>query len=248
MENTDIYSSDDESSKNEDDKNTNNESDNELSDVDENLEENEDIEYEDTSGSDIDIDEEEDENENVEDDDENNNIENTLGNEKVTKEQKKNTSNKKEKSKRKPKKKEEEEEEEEEDEEIENENYLQKFDENLKDRIIQDYHPELHQHNYEEIETLTKVVRDEKGVIIDPFHKTLPFLTKYETAKIIGSRAMQIASGGKPFIQLEPNVIDSYLIAMEELKQKKIPFIIKRPFPNGNGCEYWKLIDLEILE
>lgn len=247
MENPDIYSSDDESSKNEDEKNANDESDNESSEIDDNLEENDDIEYEDTSGSDVDIDDEDEEN-NMENEDENN-IDNTLEDDSVIKEQKKNAPNKKEKAKRKPRKKEEEEEEEDDDdEEIDNENYLQKFDENLKDKIIQDYHPELHQHNYEEIESLTKVVRDETGVIIDPFHKTIPFLTKYEKAKIIGSRAMQIASGGKPFIQLESNVIDSYLIAMEELKQKKIPFIIKRPYPNGNGCEYWKLKDLEILE
>lgn len=154
----------------------------------------------------------------------------------------------KKKKKSKPDEEEEDDEEEEEEEEMDDENYLQKFSEELKTKVIQDYHPELHQHNYEEIESLSKVVRDENGSIIDPFHKTLPFLTKYEMAKIIGSRAMQIASGGKPFISLNSNTIDSYLIAMEELKQKKIPFIIKRPFPNGYGCEYWKLKDLEILE
>jgi hypothetical protein len=32
----------------------------------------------------------------------------------------------------------------------------------------------------------------------------------------------------------------------KELEEKKMPFIIKRPMPNG-GCEYWKLSDLEIL-
>ena len=31
-----------------------------------------------------------------------------------------------------------------------------------------------------------------------------------------------------------------------ELKEKKIPFIIQRPLPNGNA-EYWALEDLEIL-
>jgi len=127
------------------------------------------------------------------------------------------------------------------------ENYLQKFNNELKGKIIEDYHPELHQHNYEEIATLSRIVRDKDGIIVDPFHKTLPFMTKYEITKVIGSRAMQISSGGKPFIPLDENMIDSYLIALEELKQKKIPFIIKRPFPNGNGCEYWKVKDLEIL-
>jgi hypothetical protein len=36
------------------------------------------------------------------------------------------------------------------------------------------------------------------------------------------------------------------LIALAELERKAIPFIIKRPLPNG-GCEYWKLKDLEVL-
>ena len=54
----------------------------------------------------------------------------------------------------------------------------------------------------------------------------------------------QINSGAKPFIDVEPNVIDGYLIALAELEQRKLPFIIKRPLSNG-GCEYWKLKDLE---
>ena len=44
----------------------------------------------------------------------------------------------------------------------------------------------------------------------------------------------------------DDNVIDGYLIALKEFEEKKIPFIIKRPLPNG-GCEYWKAADLEIL-
>lgn len=127
------------------------------------------------------------------------------------------------------------------------EKYLQKIDSTLKNRIIEEYHPELQQHNYEEIAALSKIVRDDEGNIIDSFHKTMPFITKYEMTKVIGSRAQQIASGGKPFIPLEPNMIDSYLIALEEFKQQKIPFIIKRPLPNGKGCEYWKVKDLEVF-
>jgi DNA-directed RNA polymerase subunit K/omega len=132
------------------------------------------------------------------------------------------------------------------DDDEDDEDYLQKFDSNIQRNVISEYHPELHQHNYEEIEALCKIVRNEMGTIIDPLHKTLPFLTKYEKARILGERAKQINSGGTPFIQVEPSMIDGYLIAMKELEEKKIPFIIKRPIPNG-GCEYWKLKDLEIL-
>jgi len=134
----------------------------------------------------------------------------------------------------------------EEDDDEDDEDYLQKFDNNIQRNVISEYHPELHQHNYEEIEALCKIVRNEMGTIIDPLHKTLPFLTKYEKARILGERAKQINAGGTPFIQVEPSMIDGYLIAMKELEEKKIPFIIKRPIPNG-GCEYWKLKDLEIL-
>jgi len=130
------------------------------------------------------------------------------------------------------------------DDDEEDENYLQKFNENLKRNIINENHPELHFHNYDEINNLTTVVRDETGKIVDPLHRTLPFLTKYEKSRILGERATQINAGAKPFIDVEPNVIDGYLIALAELEQRKIPFIIKRPLSNG-GCEYWKLKDLE---
>jgi DNA-directed RNA polymerase I, II, and III subunit RPABC2 len=135
----------------------------------------------------------------------------------------------------------------EDDEDDLDENYLQKFDKKLSENIITDYHPELNTHNYEEVETACIVVRDEHGTIIDPLHKTLPFVTKYEKARIIGERAKQLNSGAAPFIDVEPSMIDGYLIALKEFEEKKIPFIVRRPLPSGL-CEYWKLKDLEILD
>ena len=126
------------------------------------------------------------------------------------------------------------------------ENYLQKFNEDIQTDIIEKYHPEMLHHNYEEINNLTTVVRNVDGVIIDPLHKTLPFITRYEKARVIGERAKQLNSGAIPMVEVEPSVIDGYLIAVKEFEEKKIPFIVKRPIPNG-GCEYWKLSDLEIL-
>lgn len=135
---------------------------------------------------------------------------------------------------------------EDEDEEDDDENYLQKFDTLTQEKIISDFHPELQAHNYEEVDMLSRVVRDEYGNIIDPLHKTLPFITRYEKARILGERAKQINAGGKPFVEVDETVIDGYLIALKEFEEKKIPFIIKRPIPNG-GCEYWRFADLEIL-
>lgn len=125
------------------------------------------------------------------------------------------------------------------------EQYLQKFDDSVRDTVISNFHPELVQHNYQEIEALSTVVRDERGVIVDPLHRTIPFLTKYERTRILGERAKQINGGAKPFIKVEPDIIDGYLIAQMELKQKKLPFIVRRPI-NG-GYEYWPLSELEIL-
>ena len=132
------------------------------------------------------------------------------------------------------------------DDDDEDENYLQKFDESLKQNIISEYHPEMQQLSYSEVEVLTAIKRNEMGEIYDPLHRTIPFLTKFEKSRVLGERAKQINDGATPFITLKPNVIDGYLIALEELEQKAIPFIIKRPLPNG-GCEYWKLKDLEVL-
>jgi DNA-directed RNA polymerase I, II, and III subunit RPABC2 len=125
-------------------------------------------------------------------------------------------------------------------------NYLQKFDDSLKTNVISEYHPEMQVHNNDEVDVLSRVVRNENGIIIDPLHRTLPFLTKYEKSRILGERAKQLNSGAKPFVEVDASVIDGYLIALKEFEQKKIPFIIKRPLPNG-GCEYWKFQDLEII-
>jgi DNA-directed RNA polymerase subunit K/omega len=133
------------------------------------------------------------------------------------------------------------------DEEDEDETYLQKFDTQIRGNYVNTFHPECITHNYQEISALTKVVRDKSNIIIDPLHRTLPFLTKYEYTRVVGQRAKQINSGAKPFIKIPENVIDGAIIAEMELAQKRIPFIIRRPFPGG-GCEYWNLKDLEMIK
>jgi len=130
------------------------------------------------------------------------------------------------------------------DDDEEGEQYLQKFSHSVNENYILNFHPESISQNYDEIVSMTKVVRNVQGIIIDLLHRTIPFLTKYEKARILGQRAKQINSGAYPFVKVPENVIDGYIIAEMELKQKRIPFIIRRPLPNG-GSEYWKVQDLE---
>jgi DNA-directed RNA polymerase subunit K/omega len=133
-----------------------------------------------------------------------------------------------------------------EDLDADDDNYLQKFDREMRDNYILNNHPEARTHNYEEVKALARVSRDAQGIIIDALHKTIPFLTKYEMTRVIGQRAKQLDSGAKTFVRVPLNVIEGYHIAQLELEQNKLPFIIKRPLPNG-GIEYWNVSDLEVL-
>ena len=70
-------------------------------------------------------------------------------------------------------------------------------------------------------------------------------LTKYEKTKVIFERMQMITNGTLPYIPNPEKYDTIYEIVIEELKQKKIPFIIKR---NINGRdEYLKLEDFIIL-
>jgi len=124
--------------------------------------------------------------------------------------------------------------------------YFQKLKSSVRESYIDTYHPESLSHNYDEIQTLARVVRNSAGVIVDDLHRTIPIMTKYEKTRILGQRAKQINEGAPTFIKIDSTVIDGYLIAVKELEQKKTPFIIRRPLPNG-GSEYWRIQDLEIL-
>jgi len=128
----------------------------------------------------------------------------------------------------------------------EDDNVLQKFNENLNTKFLEDIHMETKSINYDEMIALSRIVRDKTGKIIDSLHTTLPFLTKYEKARVIGARAEQLDRGGEAFIPLDESIINGRTIALMEFEAKKIPFILARPLPNGS-VEYWHLSDLEIL-
>ena len=73
--------------------------------------------------------------------------------------------------------------------------------------------------------------------------ETSRFLTKYEKAKILGERAIQIANGDKVLVDVDEGVWDPMKIAEKELREKKIHFIIRRFLPDGN-YEDWNVNDL----
>lgn len=73
---------------------------------------------------------------------------------------------------------------------------------------------------------------------------TLPYLTKYEKARILGARALQISMGAPVLINLEGET-DSLEIASRELRKRVIPIIVRRYLPCGKH-EDWELDELII--
>lgn len=76
-----------------------------------------------------------------------------------------------------------------------------------------------------------------------------PIMTKYEFDQIISIRANQLALGAQAFVDIRDKKIQSNMqlreIALLELKEGKLPYIIKRPMPN-NKHEYYRVRDLDL--
>ncbi|GAD94959.1 subunit common to RNA polymerases I, II, and III [Paecilomyces lecythidis] len=61
---------------------------------------------------------------------------------------------------------------------------------------------------------------------------TTPYMTKYERARVLGTRALQISLNAPVLVDLEGET-DPLQIALKELNQKKIPLIVRRYLPDG---------------
>ena len=127
---------------------------------------------------------------------------------------------------------------------LDSEEFLQKFDNEVKNNYIINSHPECLNKNFNEIKQLA-IVQKNNGFISDKLHRTIPLLTKFERTKILGIRVKQLNSGAQPFISVSEDILDNFIIAEKELQEKKLPFIIQRPLPN-NTFEYWYVKDLEL--
>ena len=71
---------------------------------------------------------------------------------------------------------------------------------------------------------------------------TSPYMTKYERARVLGTRALQIAMCAPVMVELEGET-DPLQIAMKELKQRKIPIVVRRYMPDGS-FEDWGIDEL----
>jgi len=92
----------------------------------------------------------------------------------------------------------------------------------------------------EDLSNFSSKYEDEKKKYI-----TRPYLTKYEKTKVLSERAQQLSNGSESFLKNPESYSTVTEIALEELRQRKIPFILRRPI--ANHYEYWKLEDLQIV-
>ncbi|KAF7684562.1 DNA-directed RNA polymerases I, II, and III subunit RPABC2 [Astathelohania contejeani] len=75
---------------------------------------------------------------------------------------------------------------------------------------------------------------------------TSPRMTKFEKARVLGTRAQQLSMNAPPLVDIEYET-DPYMIAVKELREKKIPFIIRRVLPD-NTYEEWSIKEMIIPE
>ena len=108
-----------------------------------------------------------------------------------------------------------------------------------------------------EIDKECEIIKNRKIISKDLLHEPVeitgkddqivigpPILTRFEKARIMGARALQLSLGAPVFIEIPKNATTSLEIAMEELKQRVIPIVIKRMLPNGD----YQIIPLDKFE
>lgn len=74
--------------------------------------------------------------------------------------------------------------------------------------------------------------------------RTTPYLTKYERARVLGTRALQISMGAACMVALDGET-DPLRIAQKELGARKVPIIVRRYLPDGS-FEDWTIDNLII--
>ena len=105
---------------------------------------------------------------------------------------------------------------------------------------------ELSEKEQEEIEKICEKIRNREIIDVDEIHEPKeidgdgkvitgpPTLTRFESARIMGARALQLSLGAPPFIPIPKDAATSLDIAIKELEKRVIPITIRRILPNGD--------------
>ena len=137
--------------------------------------------------------------------------------------------------------------------EINNDTDAEIIDNSVEDAIVlyrkvrEGKNKELTEKEIANIDKECEIIRNRQIITKDLQHKPVeitnndglvvtgpPTLTRFEKARIMGARALQLSLGAPIFIEIPKNATTSLEIAMEELKQRVIPIVIKRTLPNGD--------------
>ncbi|MGI0004457.1 MAG: DNA-directed RNA polymerase subunit K, partial [Candidatus Nitrosotenuis sp.] len=107
---------------------------------------------------------------------------------------------------------------------------------------------ELTEDERAELDKKIKEMEQREIIDVDPIHEPIeivliskgkiaigpPTLTRFEKARILGARALQLSQGAPPFIEIPTAARTSLDIALQELDDRSIPIVIKRRLPNGD--------------
>ena len=115
-------------------------------------------------------------------------------------------------------------------------------------RKIREGKKELTDKELSDLDKECKIIENREIIEIDPPHEPQemeisgkgkiklgpPTLTRFEKARIMGARALQLSLGAPPFIEIPSSAKTSLDIALAELEQRIIPIVIRRRLPNGD--------------
>ncbi len=114
-------------------------------------------------------------------------------------------------------------------------------------KLREDSNVELTEKQIAEIDKQCEIIENREIITQDTEHTPIeittkndeivtgpPTLTRFEKARIMGARALQLSLGAPVFIEIPKNATTSLEIAMEELNQRIIPIVIRRTLPNSD--------------
>ena len=113
-------------------------------------------------------------------------------------------------------------------------------------RKIKENKRELTEKEQDTLDKECEAIRQREIIDVDNHHNAVeitadgkvmmgpPTLTRFEKARIMGARALQLSLGAPPFIDIPVNATTSLDISMKELEERVIPITIRRVLPNGD--------------